>query len=260
MAYRRRLPILLGWLAPADGERVLDVACGTGFELGLLGALRAVRAVGVDAATDVLHAARRRDAGAALARARLERLPFADAAFDKVLCSETLEHVPDDAAALRELWRVLRPGGALAVSVPYADFPFAWDPISRARLAVGAPILNRDGIVGIGTGHLRLYWLEQLRACATAAGFAVERLELATHYAVPFAHQLVYGLGKALLLRGAAGAGGRATVIAGARGPADRIVGLGRRVFAAVDRLNDRPAAARQRTFVNVLMLARKPA
>ncbi|HSP98492.1 MAG TPA: glycosyltransferase [Candidatus Dormibacteraeota bacterium] len=258
MAYRRRVPILLGWLELADGERVLDVACGTGFELGLLGALRSVRAVGVDAATQALQSARDRNGDAALARARLDRLPFADAVFDKILCAETLEHVPDDAAALRELWRVLRPGGALAVSVPYADFPFAWDPISRARLAVGAPILNRDGVVGIGTGHLRLYWPEQLRACATAAGFAVERLEVATHYAVPFAHQLVYGLGKALLMRGAAGAGGRAAVLAGARGPADRIVGLGRRVCDVVDRLNDRPAAAKRRTFVNVLLLARR--
>ncbi|MFN8642482.1 MAG: glycosyltransferase family 4 protein [Candidatus Binatia bacterium] len=134
----------------------------------------------------------------------------------------------------------------------------AWDPISRVRLAVGAPVLDRDGVVGIGTGHLRLYWPEQLRARVSGAGFAVERLELATHYAVPFAHQLVYGLGKALLQRGTVGAGGRAAVLARPRGPGDRLVAAGRRVFAAVDRLNERPAAARRRTFVNVLLLARR--
>ncbi len=258
MAYRRRVPILLGWLELHDRERVLDVACGTGFELGLLCALRRVRAVGVDLAAEDLQRARRRDAAAMLARARLECLPFADAVFDKILCAETLEHVADDAAALRELWRVLRPGGALAVSVPHADFPLAWDPISRVRRAVGAPFLDAGGVVGIGTDHLRLYWPEQLRACAVAAGFSVERLEVATHYAVPFAHQLVYGVGKALLERGGAGAGGRAAVLSRAHGPADRLVGLGRRVFNAVDRLNERPTAARHRTFVNVLMLARK--
>ena len=114
-------------------------------------------------------------------------------------------------------------------------------------------------MVGIGTDHLRLYWPEQLRAAVAAAGFAVERLELATHYAVPFAHQLVYGIGKALLEHGGATAVGRAAVLSDARGPGDRLVDLGRRVFDAVDRLNDRPAGARQRTFVNVLLLARKP-
>jgi SAM-dependent methyltransferase len=258
MAYRRRMPILLGWLHLEDGERVLDVACGTGFELELMQALRRVRAVGVDAAAKPLGAARQRDAEAALARAALGALPFAAAAFDKVLCAETLEHVRDDAAALRELWRVLRPGGRLALSVPHADFPFAWDPVSRVRWAVGAPILNRGGIVGIGTGHLRLYWPEQLRGVVTAAGFTVERLELATHYAVPFAHQLVYGVGKALLRAGGAGAPGRAAVLGGRRGPADGVVAFGRRVFEAVDRLNDRPAASRRRTFVNILLVAQK--
>ena len=45
-------------------------------------------------------------------------LPFADGTFDRVIASEVLEHIPDDAAAMRELARVLRPGGAMAVTVP----------------------------------------------------------------------------------------------------------------------------------------------
>jgi len=45
-------------------------------------------------------------------------LPFGDAFFHKVVCSEVLEHVPDDHSAMRELTRVLKPGGILAVSVP----------------------------------------------------------------------------------------------------------------------------------------------
>jgi glycosyltransferase involved in cell wall biosynthesis/SAM-dependent methyltransferase len=259
MAYRRRVPVLFGWLALADGERILDVASGTGFELGLLGALRRVGVVGVDPAASELAQARKRDATAMLAQARLEQLPFAAAVFDKILCAETLEHVADDAAGLRELWRVLRPGGALAISVPHANFPFAWDPISGMRRAIGAPLLFDGRLVGIGTGHLRLYWPQQLRAYVENAGFVVERLEVATHYAVPFAHQLVYGLGKALLARGAVSARGRAAVLPGAPSAGDRLVSFGRRVFDAVDRLNERPAAARQRTFVNVLLLARKP-
>ena len=46
------------------------------------------------------------------------RLPFPDATFDRIICSEVLEHIPDDVAALRELRRVLKPGGTLAATVP----------------------------------------------------------------------------------------------------------------------------------------------
>ncbi len=46
------------------------------------------------------------------------RLPFPDDTFDHIICSEVMEHIPDDAAAARELARVLKPGGNLAVTVP----------------------------------------------------------------------------------------------------------------------------------------------
>ncbi len=46
------------------------------------------------------------------------RLPFRDATFDRIVCTEVLEHIPDDRAAVRELVRVLKPGGLIAVSVP----------------------------------------------------------------------------------------------------------------------------------------------
>lgn len=46
------------------------------------------------------------------------RLPFADGTFDRIVCSEVMEHIPDDAAAASELARVLKPGGTIAVTVP----------------------------------------------------------------------------------------------------------------------------------------------
>ena len=45
-------------------------------------------------------------------------LPFPDDTFDRIICSEVMEHIPDDAAAARELARVLKPGGTMAVTVP----------------------------------------------------------------------------------------------------------------------------------------------
>ncbi len=58
-----------------------------------------------------------------LARADLQHLPFLDASFDCCLCTEVLEHVPDDRRAVAELARVLRPGAILVVTVPSPPAP-----------------------------------------------------------------------------------------------------------------------------------------
>jgi SAM-dependent methyltransferase len=71
----------------------------------------------------------RRDVGL---RADLERLPFAAASFDAILCNHVLEHVGDDRAALRELARVLAPGGFAVLTVPGPD-PALGFPSALAR-------------------------------------------------------------------------------------------------------------------------------
>jgi SAM-dependent methyltransferase len=108
------------------GLAVLDVGCGTGYLLGKA-AGRASLAMGVDlnqqrlrAARDgLLHAKRPNRGLIELAVADGQRLPFGDASFDRIICTETLEHVEDLRQTIRELARVLRPGGRLAVSVPH---------------------------------------------------------------------------------------------------------------------------------------------
>ena len=87
------------------------------------------------------------------------RLPFADASFDRVIASEVIEHVPDDAAALEELTRVLRPGGTMAVTIP------AWLG-ERVCWAITddyhAPVVEG--------GHLRIYTADEMRRKMRAAG------------------------------------------------------------------------------------------
>jgi SAM-dependent methyltransferase len=113
-------------LGVREGLAVLDVGCGAGYLLGKA-AERAPLAVGVDLDEDRLRAARdgflhreRPNRGLVeFAVADGQRLPFADASFDRIICTETLEHVEAVSQTIRELARVLKPGGRLAVSVPH---------------------------------------------------------------------------------------------------------------------------------------------
>jgi SAM-dependent methyltransferase len=109
---------------PAPGSAVLDVACGTGIGARLASGLvgRAGRVVGVDADDAMLAVARKtgrgpEDAPIEWRHASALDLPFADSAFDHVLCFEGLQFFPDRSAGLREMRRVLRPGGTLVGTV-----------------------------------------------------------------------------------------------------------------------------------------------
>ncbi|HEY6004355.1 MAG TPA: class I SAM-dependent methyltransferase [Anaeromyxobacter sp.] len=99
------------WLVAGATSRALDLGTGTGRNLPLLAAGAA--AVGVDPHLASLRRARRRAPGVPLVAARAEALPFRDGAFDTVLSGLVLCSVDDPAAALAEVRRVLRRGGAL---------------------------------------------------------------------------------------------------------------------------------------------------
>jgi demethylmenaquinone methyltransferase/2-methoxy-6-polyprenyl-1,4-benzoquinol methylase len=97
------------------GERVLDAACGTGdFALAALGA-GAGRVTGVDFSERMLERARRKSAAVDWVRGDLLALPFADGSFDAATIGFGARNLADLERGLRELRRVLRPGGRLAV-------------------------------------------------------------------------------------------------------------------------------------------------
>src|SRR5262245_27375779 len=112
----RRRRLVLDALEAAPGHRVIDIGCGPGFyaaelldRVGPQGSI-----VGIDASAAMLAAAARRCGGRGSARfheAQATSLPVESESFDRALSVQVLEYVADVPAALREIRRVLRPGG-----------------------------------------------------------------------------------------------------------------------------------------------------
>lgn len=130
------------------GDSVLDVATGTGAVAIELARRTDCRVVGLDQSAEMLAAGRDRVAAAGLGdrielvHGRAESLPFPDASFGAVTFTYLLRYVDDPGATLRELARVLRPGGTMAsleFGIPSQPWRAAWELYVR----VGLPIVGR---------------------------------------------------------------------------------------------------------------------
>lgn len=156
-----------------SGMRLLDAGCGGGRHI-----CEAYRRAGVDVAgvdlnwTDLCKtrgflSMMASDGGGKgdwmLARADVGALPFADGTFDVVICSEVLEHIVDNAKAITELVRVLKPRGDLVVTVPrYLPETICWK--------ISEPYHREPG------GHVRIYRKRELLASLERAGTRCRRV------------------------------------------------------------------------------------
>ena len=159
-----------GWLGLQPGDRVLDLGCGAGrhaFEAAKQGAqvvacdldlaeLKDVRAL-FGAMTESGEIAE--PAGGCAVNGNALSLPFPDGAFDRIIASEVMEHIPDDAGAAAELARVLRPGGTIAVTVP------SWLPEQ-----ICWALTEEYHAPHVPGGHVRIYSESTLRRRLRDAG------------------------------------------------------------------------------------------
>ncbi|MBA7609980.1 Ubiquinone biosynthesis O-methyltransferase [subsurface metagenome] len=109
-------------LQPNQNDRILDIGCGLGYFSELL-SKRGARVWGVDAdAASIAFSTRNIKGNFVIGRA--ESLPFKANAFDKILCSEVLEHIQDDERALAEIFRVGRSGATVVITTPALEGVF----------------------------------------------------------------------------------------------------------------------------------------
>ena len=152
--YSERQDSFMEWvldrLDPQPGECIVDVGSGQGAYHPLL-ARRGARIVAVDASLGMLAEAageaRRNALSMSAVQASAERLPLADACCDRLMANHMLYHVPDKIAALREMERVVRPGGRLVLTTNSRDNGARMAQIhAQAAVAVGLRADTRSPI------------------------------------------------------------------------------------------------------------------
>ncbi len=170
-------PLLADIAHVGPGQAVLDVACGTGIvartvadRVGDTG-----RVTGVDLNVGMLAVARRIRPDLDWRQGDAAALPFEDGTFDTVLCQMAMMFFPDRAGALREMARVARPGGIVALAVPAAlEAQPAYGPFVEMAARVAGP-----DVVSL----LSTYWacgdVDELRRLLATSGLEV--VDLRTH-------------------------------------------------------------------------------
>jgi ubiquinone/menaquinone biosynthesis C-methylase UbiE len=115
---RKRIEKIAGLVNPDDNDRILDVGCGTGdILIEIMKRNNKARLFGIDASAYMTKRAAQRTREKII-KSVAERLPFENNFFDKVLCSEVLEHVQNMKKSIDEISRVLKPGGVFVISYP----------------------------------------------------------------------------------------------------------------------------------------------
>ncbi len=140
------------WASERVSGRILDVACGTGHGSELLGGRAQIEIAGLDNNSQAVARAAARVPDGDFRVAVVPPIPFPDASFDVVVTFETVEHLKDDAQFMKEIRRVLRPGGRMLLSTPNKEITSPTGPPTNPW-------------------HIREYRLADLLTIVEGAGF-----------------------------------------------------------------------------------------
>lgn len=170
--------IVLEFLPPVQGKRILEIACGRGGFSRLLGS-RDASVCGADFSASAVAIAKERLLGhPALAdrvnyvQADAQNMSFDENSFDIVISCETIEHVPDPRAAVREMYRVAKPGGTLYLTTPnYLNFMglyLIYATVRHPGLKSSQPLDQR-------------FLFPEIRQIVTRAGWKIVRTDGTVH-------------------------------------------------------------------------------
>jgi ubiquinone/menaquinone biosynthesis C-methylase UbiE len=150
---------------------VLDVGCGTGFAvIYLISALGVEKACGIDISHEMITKAQAKILGEMEQKVEFQQapadcIPYPNGSFDHVLCTNSFHHYPHPIEALREMRRVLKPGGELVIFENAPDlslYTWAWDRLLRI----------------IEKGHIQYYTSHALGELFRQAGFTDPQLKV----------------------------------------------------------------------------------
>lgn len=162
-----------------EGEKLLNVGCSDGLmERKLQGKFS--KLVGIDINPidiEVAKSGKSKEMDFIVGAA--EKIPFPANTFDRIICMEVLEHVEDDKKALAEMYRVLKKGGELILTVPQRKYPWTFDPIN----AFLEKVFKFHLPLGVwGYGDDRVYGETELQKLFRGAGFKISKTRFVSHY------------------------------------------------------------------------------
>jgi len=201
LSFKRRVISIIKYLDIKKGDVLLDVGCGEGFYPMIISELYDCKIYAIDHDEEILSLARTHFDGKKdvnLSQGSIYTLEFKDKFFDKVICSEVIEHLEKDNDAVKEIYRVLKPGGKAVFTVPNENYPLLWDPLNKVRNWIGLGHFNAYNRILGGVwswGHQRLYSPRSLVEVLEKNKFKVSHIETQTRYGLPF-NILVLNLGK----------------------------------------------------------------
>lgn len=256
-AFRRRAEVIIRNLSLKNGDKILEVGCGRGFYGSIIGRFfPKISYTGIDINEAHLQIAKvfARASNVHFRKINATKLPFPDKSFNKIICTEVLEHIENDRLALAELHRVLKPNGIAIITVPNKNYPFFWDPINWVlerffHTHIPSHVL---WFAGIWAYHVRLYGEDELLEKVKNQGFKINGITRTTHFCFPFAH-FVLGIGKNIVDKGFFTSFDRFAN----SGENSFLLTFVLKMFSFFDKYNDIKTIKKDTSFVNIIIKVR---
>ncbi len=162
---RRRTNSIMKFLDVRDADSVLDIGCGAG---NMLDEIMKGSLFGIDMSTFVLGLSKKRLGDRVnLFRGNAEMLPFKDSTFDRIFCSEVIEHTMNPQRVIGEIYRILKPDGISVLSFPNEDFTVKLKQFIKssgiARLILPANKGDESKLYDVHEWHLHAFSLKFLK-------------------------------------------------------------------------------------------------